>query len=597
MKLIDFYLQKNEYSCKIRGRNIVKVCLGGNHRMVIDKMQQTTFEQKTYEEWQEIAVNSLRGLPFDNLITKTIEGIDLYPLYTEQSEKLASLDPIREAKNEIGWTVAQQQYTTNANDYMQQLKDSLSRGNEAIVYDGTTVLNWNEETLTDLAKYVTKYPVYFFNVSKNDSIIQVFEKIKEDNKETVIGIVELNGESPLLEGFKHIRTIGADTTEAHHLGADAVTELALALAKATDEVDRLGSFSQLSERFFARFAIDTHFFMEIAKLRAFRVLWQALSSAYGEESSSLIPLITETSKRSYSMVDPYVNLLRAGNSAFSAILGGTDVLTVHPHDILTSPTEISIRLARNVQLVIKEETLVTEVLDPSGGAYFIESLTKELVEKAWALFVDIEAFGGYALYVDSDLYKKRIEKLHKERINDVAKGKHSLVGTSVYADLSATDQNEANSIVRGRLAEPFEKFRRIFKDEQPNIALLTFGALKDFKARADFVSGFFASGGLTATWSPAFETVEEALNWLSEKQLDYVVICATNARTEEVVGPFLEKVSKQFVIDVAGKFSEEQSKEWLEKGLDGFIYQGLNKLEKFSNVLHRWKGDIVHEKA
>lgn len=575
----------------------MRVCLGGNHRMVVDKMQQTTFEQKTYEEWQEIAVNSLRGLPFDNLITKTIEGIDLYPLYTEQSEKLASLDPIREAKKEIGWTVAQQQYTTDANDYMQQLKGSLSRGNEAIVYDGTTVLNWNEETLTDLSKYVTSYPIYFFNVSKNDPIIQVFEKINGENQETVRGVVELDGESSLLEGFKHIRTIGADTIEAHHLGADTVTELALALAKATDAVGQVGSFTRLSEQFFARFAIDTHFFMEIAKLRAFRVLWQALSSAYGEEYVNHIPLITETSKRSFSMVDPYVNLLRAGNSAFSAILGGTDVLTVHPHDVLTSPTEISTRLARNVQLVIKEETLVTEVLDPSGGAYFIESLTKELVEKAWALFVDIEAFGGYALYVESDLYKKRIQELHKARINNVAKGKHSLVGTSVYADLTANDQNEANSIVSGRLAEPFEKFRRTFKDEQPNIALLTFGALKDFKARADFVSGFFASGGLKATWSPGFETVEEALNWVSEEKLDYVVICATNARTEEVVGPFLEKVSKNLVIDVAGKFRDEQSKEWLEKGLDGFVYQGLNKLEKFSSVLHHWKGEVVHDKA
>ncbi len=102
-------------------------------------------------------------------------------------------------------------------------------------------------------------------------------------------------------------------------------------------------------------------------------------------------MMATTSLRSYSKLDPYVNLLRAGNEAFSAVLGGADVMTVHPHDILTGPSDSSIRFARNIQLVIKEETHVDKVIDPAGGSYFIETLTAELVEKAWALFVDIEA--------------------------------------------------------------------------------------------------------------------------------------------------------------------------------------------------------------
>ena len=143
-----------------------------------------------------------------------------------------------------------------------------------------------------------------------------------------------------------------------------------------------------------RFAVDTHFFMEIAKIRAFRVLWQALGTAFGETSVAHIPILSETSLRSYSKLDPYVNLLRAGNEAFSAVLGGADVITVHPHDVLTGTTPASVRYARNVQLVIKEETLVDKVIDPSGGSYFIETLTNELVEKAWDLFLEIDAAGG-----------------------------------------------------------------------------------------------------------------------------------------------------------------------------------------------------------
>lgn len=570
------------------------ICLGGIWEMLIEQIKRTTFEEKTYDEWQALAVKSLRGLPFDKLITKTIEGIDLYPLYTEDSPKLDSLHPIRHAKSENGWTIAQLQYATNATDFLQDLKASIARGNEAIVYEGTNAFEWKEEELKELAQYAVNYPLYFFKVSKKDSIGHLFNYIEESDREKVIGVVELE-DGTLLDGFTNIRTTGADTVDAHHAGADAVTELALTLLKAVAEVERTGDFSTLNRNFFARFAIDTHFFMEIAKLRAFRVLWEAFSQAYGAEKVNHIPLISETSKRSFSTVDPYVNLLRAGNSAFSAVLGGTDILTVHPHDVLTNPTDTSIRLARNIQLVIKEETEVNEVLDPSGGSYFVEALTKELVEKAWALFVEIDASYSYEQYLESEHYKTRIKALHTKRLASIAKGTHSLVGTNVYADLSANDEIDAVLQVEGRLAAPFEAFRKTFKNEQPTVALLTFGELKDFKARADFVSGFFATAGIETTWSPAFKSAEEAIEWVHGSSVDRVVICATNERTEEIMPTFLAGVTKQFVIDVAGKYGENLTNEWQEKGVDGFIYQGLNKLEKFTDVLNRWKGDAVHE--
>src|SRR5690606_10264874 len=108
--------------------------------------------------------------------------------------------------------------------------------------------------------------------------------------------------------------------------------------------------------------------MEIAKLRAFRVLWNALAHGYGVENSR-VPVFTETALRTYSSLDPYVNLLRAGNEAFSAVIGGTDVLTVHPHDIVTGPDARSARYARNIQHVTREEPQVQAVLDPAGGSY------------------------------------------------------------------------------------------------------------------------------------------------------------------------------------------------------------------------------------
>lgn len=557
--------------------------------MLIEKTKEIKFDQKSYQEWQKIASASLKGLPFERLITKTIEGIDLYPLYTQDSPKLASLGAIREAKSQFGWTIAQMQYAADAETFLQGLEESIHRGNEAIVYDGTRPIDWDEKSLQKLAEYATKYPLYFYHVKTSDSILSLFNQIDKGTQDQVTGLVEIEGNPECLKNYKNIRTVGAAVVEAHHLGADAVTELALVLSKAVKETNRLQSFKRLSQQFFVRFAVDTHFFMEISKLRAFRVLWKALSVAYEEEVVH-IPLLTETSTRSFSTLDPYVNLLRAGNSAFSAILGGTDILTVHPHDVLTNPTATSIRLARNSQLVIKEETLVSEVLDPSGGSYFIESLTKELVEKAWALFVEIEAVGGYETYTKSKEYEAHIEALHKERIQALAETKHSLVGTNVYADLDAEDEIEADLQVEGRLAAPFEQFRKTFKRAQPRLALITFGELKDFKPRADFISGFFATGGLVTRWSPAFKTVDEALDWVNHNPFDHVIICATNERTEEVVIPFLTGCSKELTVDVAGKYEQTLSQEWLNYGLNGFVYQGLNKLEKFTEIYHGWKG-------
>ena len=122
---------------------------------------------------------------------------------------------------------------------------------------------------------------------------------------------------------------------------------------------------------------------------------------YGVAEAPYVPIIATTSLRSYSKLDPYVNVLRAGNETFAAVLGGADVITVHPHNIVTGPTSSSIRMARNIQLVIKEETHADKVIDPAGGSYFIETLTSELVEKAWTLFLEIESAGGYEAFITS----------------------------------------------------------------------------------------------------------------------------------------------------------------------------------------------------
>lgn len=558
-------------------------------QMNVDSMKTIRFQETNHEEWQEVAVKSLRGMPFDKLITKTIEGIDLQPLYTKENAKLnPSTNKIREA-HEKNWIIAQAQYGKSGEVYISNLMNSLSRGNEAIVYNGDEQIKWTAESLKKFADLAMNYPIYFKNIKKDDSVSELFDLIAEADRSKVFGAVSFS-HYKLPKGYSNVRTVGADITSAHLNGADAVTELALVIAQAAEHALDFKSFADFNKQFFVRFSIDTHFFMEMAKIRAFRLLWKTVGDAFGEQKVMQVPVLCETSLRSYSKLDPYVNLLRAGNEAFSAVLGGADVITVHPHDLLTGSTATSERLARNVQLVIREETVVNEVIDPAGGSYYIETLTTELVEQAWQYFLLIEQEGGYTKYVENGVLDERLQKLSAIRHKAISTSEYSLIGTNVYADLDSASLGANNNVkINNRLAEPFEKLRNYFTQTQPNTVLLNFGELKDFKPRADFVSGFLAVGGIRSRWSPTFSTVEEAIVWLKEEMPDYVIVCGEQENVKTIMPDLLKGKLRNLLIDVAGKYEEVDSNNWMKDGLNGFIYSGQDNIHKLSAIKTSWE--------
>lgn len=569
---------------------------------MITKMKTQQFEQTNDAKWREVAVESLRGLPFERLITKTLEGIDIQPLYTKEQtttelgERQGEiLKLVRAGKKSGDWTIAQRTYTTDGDQFIAETKEAIEKGNEAIVYDGSQQVAWSDTHLTELAKFALQYPLYAFNVSENDSFIKLYDLIDEADRKQVVGV--FTGEATLPEGYHLVRTAVADTIEAHLNGADTVTELALTLAQAAEQASDYRSFTQFENKFFARFAIDTQFFMEIAKLRAFRILWQTFTEAYGHEKASRVPIFSETSLRSFSKLDPYVNLLRAGNEAFSAVLGGTDVLTVHPHNVVAEITPAGIRHARNVQLVIKAETFVEHVIDPAGGSYFVDTLTNELTEKAWDMFLEIEDAGGYSAYVSSGQLSDKLQKLYDARIEALSKREASLIGTNIYANLEDEISDKETLYVPNRLTVTYEKLRKSFGKDQPKTVLLSFGQLKDFKARADFVAGFLATAGIKAEQSPAFASVDEANEWMAENEFDYGIVCVHPNETEDVMKELIANFPEGKWIDVAGKYDEATVKEWQDAGISGFIYQGQDQLEKFAYIAKRWKEDDIDAKA
>ncbi|RHZ92531.1 methylmalonyl-CoA mutase [Cereibacter sphaeroides] len=236
--------------------------------------------------------------------------------------------------------------------------------------------------------------------------------------------------------FNWISISGYHMQEA---GANLVQELAYTLADGREYVRAALARGMNVDDFAGRlsffFAIGMNFFMEAAKLRAARLLWHRIMSEFAPKKPGSLMLRThcQTSGVSLQEQDPYNNVIRTAYEAMSAALGGTQSLHTNALDeAIALPTEFSARIARNTQIILQEETGVTRVVDPLAGSYYVESLTAELAEKAWALIEEVEAMGGMTKAVASGMPKLRIEESAARRQAAIDRGEDVIVGVNKY---------------------------------------------------------------------------------------------------------------------------------------------------------------------
>ncbi|MEL7276766.1 MAG: methylmalonyl-CoA mutase [Pseudomonadota bacterium] len=249
--------------------------------------------------------------------------------------------------------------------------------------------------------------------------------------------------------FNSISISGYHMQEA---GATLVQELAFTLADGKEYV-RAAIESGLDVDAFAGrlsffFAIGMNFFMEAAKLRAARLLWHRIMTEFGAQKPSSLMLRThcQTSGVSLQEQDPYNNIVRTAYEAMSAALGGTQSLHTNSFDeAIALPTEFSARIARNTQLILQEETGVTNVIDPLAGSYYVESLTHQLAEEAWKLIQEVEEMGGMTKAVASGMPKLRIEEAAARRQAAVDRGEEVIVGVNKYKPVEA-DQIDVRDV-------------------------------------------------------------------------------------------------------------------------------------------------------
>ena len=236
-----------------------------------------------------------------------------------------------------------------------------------------------------------------------------------------------------------LQTICVHGRAWHDSGASAVQELAFVLATGVDYLRQMGAcalpIDVVAPRTRFAMSVGANFFLEIAKIRALRMLWsRVVAAAGGSADSQKLSLHVRTSRWNKTVCDPYNNMLRTTVEAFAGVLGGCDSMQVGAFDeVIRNPDDFSQRIARNTQLILQKECQLTDVVDPAGGSWFVENLTSELATKAWALFQEVEKLGGMEAALRAGFPQKTVGETAGEKIKAVNRRRDSIVGVNQYA--------------------------------------------------------------------------------------------------------------------------------------------------------------------
>jgi methylmalonyl-CoA mutase len=417
--------------------------------------------------------------------------------------------------------------------------------------------------------------------------------------------------------FPGIRILPVDGSIFRNAGSTLVQELAFSLAMASDYlallIEKGLSNEDVLQSLHFTFATGPVYFMEIAKLRAARLLLSRLVEVWGadKETDARMQIHSVTCDWNKTIYDPYVNLLRATSEAMSAVLGGTQSLTVNAFDSCYKvPDDFSERIARNVQLILKEEAYFDKVADPASGSYYIENLVHSLAQAAWDLFRKIESQGGYFAALKKGFIQEQVETTVNLRFSNISTRRETLLGTNQYPNFNeqikgavheelvfpkAGDHSEIKPLHKARGAEQFERMRLRTENSQfrPRVFMFTIGSLAMRIARANFSCNFFASAGFEVIDNIGFKTVPEGVKAATAAKADIVVICSSDEEYASIVPEIYEELfqfklpgGRSPITVVAG--APSCMDELRAKGISHFIHVRSNvlaTLEQFQQEL------------
>jgi methylmalonyl-CoA mutase len=446
------------------------------------------FPKITKDAWLGQVTKDLKGKDFaETLVWQSLEGFKINPYYAEEDLENLPIEAIQNAqksKTNTNWQNRAAITYSTPKETNSLIINSLKNGADAVSIDFKDKI-LDEQALIKLLNNIklSETPIYFQTLHAEVLLSNLLKFVHYQPKGGFASDVlakYFSSKSHTIgnntwESTKNITTqcnkypaFGTITIESHafhNAGANAVQELAFTLASAVTYLDKLTNLDLTLEQLLPKIefsiSIGTNYFMEIAKLRALRYLWSKIGEAYDSALfAKNCAIHCQTSSFYDSTLSPYTNMLRATTEAMSATMGGCDSLTVLAYDsVLGSDlqSDLGERIAKNVSILMKEEALLNKTNDPSAGSYYIESLTYQLANAAWKLFLEVEQKGGILEAFEQGFVQSEIEKAYNAKVQSLKNGK-IMVGVNKFRVEPEKQEKEHKSIISNEI---FLQNRRI----------------------------------------------------------------------------------------------------------------------------------------
>ena len=590
------------------------------------------------QEWKDKIVTDLKGADFERkLVWRTNEGFNVNPFYRrEDLEGLstpkvmpAEYPYVRSTRMDNEWLIRQD---INVNDPKEANEKALDILNKGITSLGFKLRRdqVNKETLAVLLKGIMPEAIelnfsccisvaaqlagelaaYLTEVGAD--VAQCKGSINFDpfKKQLVKGISNpqwVTMCAQLLDAVRPLpqyRVLTVNALNINNAGAYIYQELGYALSWGAELIDKLTeagySIEELTSRIKFVFGVGSNYFMELAKFRAARWLWAEIIGAYGDQykgEAAKIHMHAVTSTWNKTIYDAHVNLLRTQTEAMSATLGGVDSLTVQPFDVTYQESDnFSERIARNQQLLLKEESHFDKVIDPAAGSYYIEHLTNALAEQAWKLFLAVEEEGGFAAAVEAGSVQKAVNASNAKRHAAVAARKEIFLGTNQFPNFTETAAQKVAEVEEGghscgcgtpsiealnfdRGASEFEALRLATErsGKEVKVFMLTIGNLAMRLARSQFSSNFFACAGYKVLDNLGFATVQEGVDAGLAAGASIIVLCSSDDEYAEFAPEAYKYLAGRAEFVVAG--APACADDLKAVGIENFINVKSNVLE------------------
>ena len=609
---------------------------------ISDKMGKKLFDEfppVSTEQWEELIRTDLKGADYEKkLIWKTPEGIPLRPYYRQ--EDIRALGHVKSLPGEFPWVRGKK---TGSNEWLVRQDivvndvgaanaraiDSLMKGAGSIGFIPGDNLIQSGPELGRLLRNIclASAEINFVTQRPSEKLVRLIDEenasrggARSDLHGSVgydpLGVLLTTGNYPVDEeeafdlavnlvyqaaGLPDFTVINVDASIFHNAGGSAVQDIAFAISSAVQYMDRLTAKGikpeQAAEKIRFTFAAGSNYFMEMAKFRAVRYLWAKITEAWGvsHRTAGKLFIHAVTSRWNKTIYDPYVNVLRSTTESMSAVLGGIDSLCVDPFDktFKKECSDFSERVARNIQLILKEEAYFDKVADPSAGSYYIENLTASLIEESWKLFLKTDDMGGFIEAFKSGVIQDMIEETAAGRDRYIAGRRDTLVGTNKYPDprervAGNIDRSVAwpvQQVAENPVGRPLKLYRGAMAFEEirirtemhpagpPKVFLLTYGNPAMRKARAVFASGFFGCAGFEVINNQGFKTPSEGAEAALKEKADIVVVCSSDEEYPEIVPAVAAEIGKSAMVAVAG-YPRDSIEQIRAAGVDIFIHLG-----------------------